>query len=227
MTPRWPRRVVGAAVGGLLLTVLAGCSVEEAFSFGWPRTTPSPQSERMLDLWVGATIAALAVGVFVWGLIFWCVIRYRKKGDELPAQTRYNLPMEVLFTVTPFLVIAVLFYYTVVAQNEVVELTEDPERTVEVTAMKWNWEFTYPETATEGEDAVSTIGTPDYVPVMVVPTDERLRIVLDSDDVIHSFWVPDLLFKLDVMPGNVTNEFEVTVTQEGAYVGRCAELCGA
>ncbi|ADD43779.1 cytochrome c oxidase subunit II [Stackebrandtia nassauensis] len=208
------------------LPLLAGCSVDEAFAFGWPRKLPTPESREMFNMWIGSTIAALAVGVFVWGLIFWCVIRYRKKSDELPVQTRYNLPMELLFTVTPFLIIAVLFYYTVIVQSNVTKLTENPDTEVTVTAFKWNWEFSYPEA--EGKDGkpVSTVGDSDYVPVLVVPTNERIRFTEVSEDVIHSFWVPDLLFKRDVMPG-YENKFEVTIEEEGAYVGRCAELCGA
>src|SRR5262249_34967442 len=66
----------------------------------------------------------------------------------------------------------------------------------------------------------------DYVPVLVVPVGERIRFLEDSQDVIHSFWVPDLLFKRDVFPGGVQNKFEVTINQQGAFVGRCAELCG-
>lgn len=216
--------------GVITLPVLAGCSVEDAFYFGWPRTMPTPQSREMFNLWVGSCIAALAVGVLVWGLMFWCVIRYRKKSDELPAQTRYNLPMELLFTVTPFLVIAVLFYYTAIIQSDVTKITDNPDRTVTVTAFKWNWEFSYPQTDPDGEKGpkkpISTVGTSHYVPVLVVPTNERIRFDEVSKDVVHSFWVPDLLFKRDVMPG-FENKFEVTIDQEGAYVGRCAELCGA
>src|SRR5262245_59449764 len=114
------RRVVGALAGGVLLLVtLSACSIDQAFSFGWPQTRPTPQSERMFNLWVGSVIAALAVGVLVWGLIFWCVVRYRKRGEHLPPQTRYNMPLELIYSITPFLVISVLFYYTVVVQNDV------------------------------------------------------------------------------------------------------------
>ena len=104
------RRVVGSLVGGLLLLgVLSACSVQDAFAFGWPKGGITPQSERMFNLWIGSTIAALAVGVFVWGLIFWCIIRYRKRGSALPPQTRYNLPIELIYSVAPFLVVSVLF----------------------------------------------------------------------------------------------------------------------
>jgi cytochrome c oxidase subunit II len=181
-------------------------------------------------MWIGSTIAALLVGFLVWGLIFWCVVRYRKRGEELPPQTRFNLPMEVLYTVAPFLVIAVLFYYTAVIQTEVNELSSQPDEVVEVVAFKWNWQFNYRDGL--GEDAntiASTTGSSSEIPVLVLPTGRSVRFELHARDVIHSFWVPELLFKRDVFPGNVRNEFEVTiqVDKEGAYVGRCAELCGA
>jgi cytochrome c oxidase subunit 2 len=219
-------RVGGAVVGGLLtLALLSGCSVQEAFSFGWPRGGISTQSHRMFDLWIGSAIAALAVGVFVWGLIFWCIIRYRKRGDELPPQTRYNLPIELIYSVAPFLVVSVLFYYTVVVQNDVNRLGT-PDIIVNVEPSKWNWTFAYPDTKGADNKPVSTIGSSDYIPVLVVPTNKRIEFVEHSPDVIHSFWVPALLFKRDVFPGNVVNRFQTSILTPGAYVGRCAELCG-
>jgi cytochrome c oxidase subunit 2 len=98
--------------------------------------------------------------------------------------------------------------------------------TVNVQASKWNWTFAYPDTKGSDGQPVATIGDSDYIPVLVVPTGERIQFVEHSADVIHSFWVPDLLFKRDVFPGSVTNRFETTIETTGAYVGRCAELCG-
>jgi cytochrome c oxidase subunit II len=205
--------------------LLSGCSVDEAFAFGWPLGGITQQSEKMFDLWIGSTIAALAVGVFVWALIFWCVVRYRKRGHELPSQTRYNLPIEIVYSITPFLVISVLFYYTAVVQNDVNRLG-NAEMSVSVQASKWNWTFAYPETLGPDGQPVATVGDSEYIPVLVVPTGTRIEFVEHSADVIHSFWVPELLFKRDVFPGNIVNRFETTITSEGAYVGRCAELCG-
>jgi cytochrome c oxidase subunit 2 len=102
--------------------------------------------------------------------------------------------------------------------------------TVAVNAFKWNWQFVYPETTdANGGQPVSTVGTSTEIPILVVPTGQTIRFELASADVIHSFWVPEFLFKLDVIPGNENgrdNVFQVTVREEGAYVGRCAELCG-
>jgi len=221
-------RVAGVLAGGLsLMGLLSACSVDEVFAFGWPKGGISHQSEQMFNVWIGSVIAALTVGFFVWGLIFWCVIRYRKRGDELPAQTRYNLPIEMIYSVAPFLIVSVLFYYTAVVQTDVNKTTPNPDVVVNVDAAKWNWRFSYPQAKGADGKPVYTVGTSDYVPVLVLPTSKRIRFVEHAEDVIHSFWVPELLFKRDVFPGNVINEFEVTLDQEGAYVGRCAELCGA
>ena len=129
----------------------------------------------MYDLWIGSVVAALAVGFFVWGLIFWCVIRYRKRSEELPPQTRYNMPIEILYSVPPFLVIAVLFFYTAIVQTDVDKLSPNPDVTVEVVASKWNWQFRY--TGTQGPDGQrsATIGATDYVPVLVLPTHKTIR----------------------------------------------------
>jgi cytochrome c oxidase subunit 2 len=224
------RRIGGLTTAAGLMALLAGCDVGKTFDgFGWPQGGISVQSKQMYDLWIGSTVAALAVGVFVWGLIFWCVARYRKRANatELPLQTRFNLPIEVLYTVLPFLVITVLFFYTAKVQTEVNQLSANPNVTVEVVAFKWNWQFNY--RSGPGVDArteATVTGDSAYIPVLVLPTDRTIRFEEHSKDVIHSFWVPDLLFKRDVFPGNVRNVFEVTIDEEGRYVGRCAEYCG-
>ncbi|EWM68417.1 MULTISPECIES: cytochrome c oxidase subunit II [Micromonospora] len=224
-------RIAGLGLGAAALLVsLTGCDVGKAFGgFGWPQGGITPESQRMYDLWIASCIAALAVGVFVWGLIFWCVVRYRKRGNELPVQTRYNLPMEFLYTIAPILVVSVLFYYTAVVQTDVIKESKNPDVTVEVVAFKWNWQFNYRDG--QGRDAntvASVLGTSEVIPVLVLPSGRSIRFEETSRDVIHSFWVPELLFKRDVMPGNVRNTFEVSrIDQEGAFVGRCAELCGS
>jgi len=222
------RRLCGAAAIGVgLLATTSACSAEDAFAFGWPKGGVTPQSQRMFDLWIGSAVAAIGVGVLVWGLIFWCVLAYRKRGAALPAQTRYNLPIEIIYSVTPFLIISVLFYYTAIVQTDVNRVRDNPDVVVNVEAFKWNWKFSYDGTTGSDGEPVYTVGTSTYVPVLVLPTNKRIRFVLHGRDVIHSFWVPELLFKRDVFPGSIENQFETTILAEGAYVGRCAELCGA
>lgn len=219
-----------AALGLLGVLTLTGCSVpnNDFWRFGWPEGV-TEESTAMRELWTGSVIAALVVGVLVWALILWPVFAHRKKGDQLPRQTAYNLPLEIAYTIAPFIIIAVLFLYTVLVQNEVQERSETPDETIAVNAFKWNWRFVYPETEGEDGEPVETVGDSDQIPILVLPTDRTVRFELYSEDVIHSFWVPEFLFKRDVIPGNengINNVFEVTVEEEGAFVGRCAELCG-
>jgi cytochrome c oxidase subunit 2 len=236
-----PARTIGLAVVGLALAAsLAGCDVKDKLTFGWPSDPVggvTEQSQKMYNMWFGSVVAALLVGIFVWGLIFWAIIRYRKRGDHLPEQTRFNLPIEVLYTVLPILVVSVLFYYTAVAQTDVNKLSPDSEigETVEIVAFKWNWQFNYRTGPSHyngvgAKTVASVTGASDYIPILVVPTGEKVRFEETSNDVIHSFWVPEMLFKRDVFPesrnGAARNVFEVTFTHEGQFVGRCAELCG-
>ena len=219
-----------AALGLLGAVTLTGCEMpnNEFWRFGWPEGI-TDRAQDMRVLWTGSVIAALIVGIAVWGLILYSVVRHRKRGDELPKQTAYNLPLEIVYTILPFIIIAGLFFYTVVVQNRVKERSDNPDETIAVNAFKWNWQFVYPETEGPDGQPVDTVGTSSEIPILVLPTDRTVRFELASADVIHSFWVPEFLFKLDVIPGNENgrdNVFEVTVQEEGAYVGRCAELCG-
>ena len=227
---RRPARRTGArlAVGTAALALLtAGCDVRSAYENSLSLGFPDPvtdQGQRIYDLWLGTAAAGLVVGAFVWGLILFATFRYRKRSDELPRQVRYNLPVEVLYTVVPFVVIAVLFYYTAITQNEVNETTEDPDVTIGVIGFQWNWTFNYDDNDPATIDP-SVTGVPGQPAQLILPTDRSIRFVETSNDVIHSFFVPEFLFKRDVIPGRV-NQFEVTIRQPGTYIGRCAELCG-
>jgi cytochrome c oxidase subunit 2 len=219
-----------AALGLLGVLTLTGCQIpnNEFWRFGWPEGV-TEQGTHMRELWTGSVIAALIVGFLVWGLILYSVVRHRKRSDELPKQTAYNLPLEIVYTIVPFIIIAALFFYTVVVQNKVLEKSAHPDETIAVNAFKWNWQFVYPETTGPDGQPVNTVGSTSEIPILVLPTDRKIRFEVASADVIHSFWVPEFLFKLDVIPGNENgrdNVFQVTVRKEGAYVGRCAELCG-
>jgi len=218
-----------AALGLLGVLTLSGCDLNNEFwRFGWPEGI-TEEATAMRQLWTGSVIAALVIGIAVWALILWSVVRHRKRGDELPKQTAYNLPLEIAFTVIPFIIIAALFFVTVVTQNKVQERSADPDLTVAVNAFKWNWQFVYPDSQDQNGRPVETVGNSDEVPILVLPTGQDIRFEVASADVIHSFWVPEFLFKLDVIPGNENgrdNVFEVHVDEEGSYVGRCAELCG-
>jgi cytochrome c oxidase subunit II len=264
---RWARGSSAALILGTLTLLLSGCSVNGAqndLRFGWPSGV-TKQAERMRVLWTWSGVAALALGIVVWGLIFWCCIHYRKRNDELPKQVKYNFVVEMVCVVVPFIVIIGLFWRTVVVEDDVDHLSKNPDVLIQVDAFKWNWQFEYhqhkaggttgpelttaytqgnvPGAATIGDPAnpgqplyLSTVGSDDEIPILVIPKGETVQIIEHSEDVIHSFWVPEFLFKRDVIPYGTDaqqaqskladNRFEFTPTSDGSFVGRCAELCG-
>ena len=144
MTPRGLRVVALSVVLGGTAVLLSGCSWSEALGLGWPEGI-TPEAHLNRELWVGSLIASLVVGVIVWGLIFWTSAFHRhKKGDtELPRQFGYNMPLELVLTVVPFLIISVLFYFTVVVQEKMLHKDPNPEVVIDVTAFQWNWKFGY------------------------------------------------------------------------------------
>jgi len=220
-----------AGLVGLVGVGATGCSTDEVLRFGWP-VAVTPQAERMRELWTWSVVAALAVGVIVWGLILWSVAFHRKKSEELPRQVAYNLPLELVLIVVPTIIVAVLFYFTAVTQNYVIKKSGNPDVRVDVIAFQWNWEFKYPEYKTDRDDQpVSTVGSSGEIPLLVLPQGRSIEFKLASTDVIHSFYVPEFHFKRDVFPAakknNQDDSFEISqIDRTGSFVGRCAELCG-
>jgi cytochrome c oxidase subunit 2 len=129
--------------------------------------------------------------------------------------------MEIIYTVTPIVVVAVLFGVSVAAEQRLTR-TDDRDRvlTVNVTSFQWGWKFEYPD------QHVTISGNGEQQPPeMVLPVDQKVRLVLQTADVIHSFWVPRFLEKRDLIQG-VDNTIDITPTEIGRLDGRCAEFCG-
>ena len=217
-------------MAGLAAMTLSGCSqatVEQWGRWGLPEAA-SDRAPYIGDLWNGAWIASMIIGVFVWGLMGWVLLRYRRKSDDhVPRQTRYNVPLEILYTLVPFLIIGVLFFFTVQSQNGVLaKETTRPVHTINVVAQKWSWTFNYMEADNASVGAiVHEAGTLDRIADLYLPVNKPVRFNLQSSDVNHSFWIPEFYFKLDAIPGH-PNSFDATPTKEGLYLGKCAELCG-
>jgi cytochrome c oxidase subunit 2 len=213
---------LAALVGGSL--ALSGCSVGR---LGYPETV-SDRGPEILDLWYGEWIAAGVIGVAVLAMIMWSVLRYRRRDDDfIPSQMRYNLPIEVLYTLAPIIVIAALFFHTVETQLEIDASSDEPDHVVAVIGQKWGWTFVYQdEESLGGQTDVFDVGTPEDIADLYLPVGETVRFELESQDVIHSFWVPEFYYKMDVFPGSNENAFEITPTRTGTFRGRCAELCG-
>lgn len=232
------RRLPGAAAVALLVASATACSNEaiDHWSRGGMPESITKQAEITQTLWNGGWIAALATGVVVWGLILWACVFHRKKKNSteaLPPQVRYNLPIEILYTVVPVIMVSVFFYFTARDQTEITKVSNTAPVKVLVEGYQWSWRFT---TEYQGQKVV-TAGVPVDLskqskedpqgPQLVLPVNSQVHFDLHSPDVIHSFWVPEFLFKLDVFPGNVRNQFEITtLDRTGVFFGRCAELCG-
>lgn len=217
---------LAATVSGVLL--MTGCSDETAQQ--WKRLgLPEGASDRtdyIESLWVGSWIAALLVGILVWGLILWAVVRYRRRDDDAPRQVRYNLPLEALYTLAPFAIIAVLFFYTEDVRHAVGENATGQPHTITVVGQQWQWTFNYDEqVAGASERGVWETGTIAAPATLWLPVNEPISFNLTSPDVVHSFWVPAFYFKRDVIPGRPSS-FDLTPTKAGTFAGRCAELCG-
>ncbi len=214
------RRPPGAwrlAAVAVAVTVAAGCSLP---GFGAPDPR-SEQGETTFSLWQGFFVAAFVVGLIVWGLLIFVLVRYRRSrvGEKIPSQSAYHIPLEVIYTAIPVVIVAVLCGASGAAEDKVTALESDPAVKVEDIGFRWSWQFHYPD-----EDITIT-GEPGRGPEMVIPVGETSQLRLVSDDVAHSFWVPDFLSKRDLIPG-VDNKIDVTPTETGEYVGRCAEFCG-
>jgi cytochrome c oxidase subunit 2 len=220
--------LTGIAVVSVLL--LSGCS--GALSRGLLPKGVTENSKRVTDLWNGSWVAALAVGVLVWGLTIWCVVAYRRRKDdpEFPEQLRYNGPIEILYTVVPLCMIGVLFYFTARDEQALLSTSAKPDLVVNVVGKQWSWDFNYAtQQVYEAGTQAELTGKPlkqSELPTLYLPVGKRVEFVLTSRDVIHSFWVPAFLQKLDMIPGRV-NKFQVVPPTEGTFAGKCAELCGA
>jgi cytochrome c oxidase subunit II len=237
MPRRGVRRSLLAIVVAALALLASGCSGDgERLAMPEPR---SAQGEYILDLWQGAWIAALATGAVVWGLIGYVIIRYRRRSDdEIPIQTRYNLPLEIFYTIAPVIMVVVFFTQTVRTQDIVLKDDTPPENIVEVTGQQWSWTFNYgigePDQTADNDRSddvfaydsyVHEGGTGSYIPQLWLPVDETTRFNLHSPDVIHGFGLPDFLMRMDNIPGRV-NHFVIKPTETGTFKGRCYELCG-
>jgi cytochrome c oxidase subunit 2 len=216
-----------SAVG---ILTLSGCSDDDGEV--WKRVAmPEPGTKeawQILDFWQWSWVAAMATGVLVWGLMFYVVWRYRRRSDDdLPVQTRYNLPLEIFYTIAPIIMVLVFFSWTVEHQHEITAVDENPDHTVVVVGQQWSWTFNYVDEEVADGRNVYEFGSASYIPTLVLPVDQTVRFELHSPDVIHSFWITGFLYKEDIIPGKEPpNEFTVTTDREGSFQGKCAELCG-
>lgn len=151
------RKLPQVLAAGLVLATATGCTYKDFPRLGMP-TPVTDEAPRILSLWQGSWAAALATGVLVWGLIIWSVIFHRRSRTkvEVPAQTRYNMPIEALYTIVPFIIIAVLFYFTARDESAILKTSKKPDHIVNVVGFQWSWAFNYLEDV-DGDKSSSNI----------------------------------------------------------------------
>ena len=237
---RWAVLPVGIAAAA----VLAGCTPTELNGFlpgfvedGTPATN---HTEMVSGLWVNSWIVLLAVGFITWALMGWAVIAYRRRRGQvgLPVQLRYNMPIEIFYTIVPLILVIGFFAFTARDQAILETQTEDPDVSITAIGKQWAWDFQYNDDTANceaGDDAVWTMGVQaqtdaegnisDELPTLYLPVGETVKLKLTSRDVIHSFWIIDFLYKKDMYIGK-DNYWSFTPTRVGEYDGKCAELCG-
>lgn len=241
---RFTRRLRWAAIpmAATLALVLAGCTEQElmgylpgggAVSGNWVTN----QTERITNFWVASWIILFGVGFITWGLMIWAMVVYRRRKGQtgLPVQLRYNMPIEIFFTIVPFILI--IGFFAITARDEAIieERFAKPEVTIQAFGKQWAWDFNYvnDNVYTSGIQVQpdTSPGAPqgsikaDSIPTLVLPVGKQVEIQLEARDVIHSFWVIDFLYKKDMIPGK-TNYMSIIPERVGTYMGKCAELCG-
>ncbi|MEU6661469.1 cytochrome c oxidase subunit II [Streptomyces sp. NPDC046821] len=140
------RKLPQVLTAGLILVTATGCSYKDFPRLGMP-TPVTEEGPTILSLWQGSWAAALATGVLVWGLILWSVFFHRRSRTkvEVPTQTRYNMPLEALYTVVPLIIVSVLFYFVARDESKLLSLSPKPAHTINVVGYQWSWGFNYVE----------------------------------------------------------------------------------
>ena len=220
----------------MTLVLLIPTQAFSAWELNMPRgvteTSHTIYDLHMLILWI-----CVAIGVVVFGVMFWSIIYHRKSRGAKAAQFHESTTVEVIWTIIPFII---LIGMAVPATNVLIDLydTSESDIDIQVTGYQWKWHYNY---LNEEVDFFSTLKTakeevyneieknPNYLldvdNEVVVPINKKVRFLFTSNDVIHSWWMPDLAVKKDAIPGFI-NESWTRINEVGTYRGQCAELCG-
>ncbi|MCF2859635.1 cytochrome c oxidase subunit II [Pseudoalteromonas sp. SMS1] len=194
-------------------------------------------SHEVYELHMTIFLICCVIGIIVFSVMFWALIHHRKSKGAEPAQFHESTKVEIFWTAVPFLILVVMAIpatKTLIAMED----TSKSDLTIKVTGSQWKWHYEY---MGHDVDFFSVLSTPreqinnqetkqehyllEVDKPLVIPTDRKVRFLLTSDDVIHSWWVPDFAVKKDANPGFI-NEAWTRVNEEGLYRGQCAELCG-
>jgi cytochrome c oxidase subunit 2 len=182
-----------------------------------------------------------AVAGLVFAAILYAVIRFRKSNNPNPAKFSHSTTVEIIWTVIPMLILIYLAK-PAISLLLTMEDTSKADMTVQVTGLQWKWRYKYldedfefvsslatPETEYKDYQRTGTVKNPNYLlevdNELVLPVGKKIRFLMTSEDVIHSWWMPDFAVKMDAIPGFI-NETWTRINEPGVYRGVCAELCG-
>ena len=213
--PTWwsLRLAVLALVGAAAVIFLAGCGAVDT-----PQTTLFPRSDNnqvINDLYAPLTWLAIVIFIIVQGLLVYSVFRFRVRDedDSIPPQIHGNTRLEIAWTLAPSIVVVLMLILTYQAMAKIEAPPPDDALRVRVVGHQWWWHIEYPDLDVVTANEIH------------IPIDRPVVFELESNDVIHSFWVPRLMGKRDLMPGS-TNTIWFTPSEEGLYAAQCAEYCG-
>lgn len=218
-TPLGPEDIVGAPTPG-------GWNVQEQHSV---------IGDAAIGFHWGLIWVMLAISVFVLALLIWVVIRYNRRANPTPSKTTHNTMIEVVWTVVPALILVVIAFPSISLLAKQYELPPEDAIVMKATGYQWYWGYEFPDHGVNeflsnmmDEDEANAAGFPGQLEVdnrVVLPVDTPILVQVTAADVIHSFAVPALWFKIDAVPGRL-NERMLTITEPGIYYGQCSELCG-
>ena len=202
----------------------------------------TPISHQVYDLHMAIMWVCVVIGIIVFGVMFWSILHHRKSKGAVPAQFHESTTIEIIWTIIPFVILvsmAIPATKTLIAMED----TAHPDMTIRVTGYQWKWKYDYvgqgvsfySSLASDSEKArmlhsgISPYTVPHYLRdvdhPLVVPIHKKIRFLITGGDVIHSWWVPQLGWKQDAIPGYI-NENWAYIEKPGTYRGQCAELCG-
>jgi cytochrome c oxidase subunit 2 len=231
--------------GNVMRSALMALMALPAAAFGDNQVNMSPGvttiGAEIYDLHMLIMIICVVIGIGVFGVMFYSIIYHRKSRGVVPTQFHESTKVEVAWTVVPFLI---LIGMAVPATSTLLEVydNDDAELDILVTGYQWKWKYEYLDESGENVSFFSNLATPqeeiyntdqkgehyllEVDEPLVIPVDTKVRFLITANDVIHSWWVPEIAVKRDAIPGFI-NETWTKITEEGIYRGQCTELCGA
>ncbi len=226
-----------------LVTMLTASTIAEpvlATADTWQMNMPkgvTPLSHDIYDLHMIAMAICAVIGIVVFGIMFYSLIHHRKSKGHVPATFHVNTRLEIIWTIIPFLILiglAIPATKVLIRQDD----STDSDVTIKIVGYQWKWQYQYLD---QGISYFSNLATP-YAQIqnqqpkgqwyllevdrpLVLPINKKIRFIVTSNDVVHSWWVPELGVKRDAIPGFM-HEAWARIEKPGVYRGQCAELCG-